>query len=155
MHEHDLLKLENQLCHRFYSVSNAFTRAYRPLLKSLDITYPQYLVMMALWEQDNVTISQLVEKCRVDAGALTLILQKLAQKAFIVIKPSQHDKRVKEVVLTEKGQATKSEALQIPKQLLCQLQNLDAGEMQQLKVLIDKLYCELTTPQDRVAANDS
>lgn len=154
MHEHDLLKLENQLCHRFYSVSNAFTRAYRPLLKSLDITYPQYLVMMALWEQDNQTITQLVEKCRIDAGALTLILKKLSQKAFIEITPSQQDKRVKEVGLTEKGLTAKSDAVNIPKQLLCQLQNLDADEMVQLKVLIDKLYCELAMPQGKPAAND-
>ncbi len=154
MHEHDLLKLENQLCHRFYSVSNAFTRAYRPLLKSLDITYPQYLVMMALWEQDNQTITQLVEKCRIDAGALTLILKKLNQKGFIEIKSSQQDKRVKEVVLTKKGLTAKSDAVNIPKQLLCQLQNLDADEMGQLKVLIDKLYCELAMPQGKPTAND-
>lgn len=146
MHEHDLLKLENQLCHRFYSVSNAFTRAYRPLLKSLDITYPQYLVMMAMWEQDKQTISQLVEKCRIDAGALTLILQKLSQKDFVEITPSSHDKRVKVVALTPKGHATKDDALAVPKQLLCQLQNLDAAEMNQLKTLTDKLYCELAGP---------
>ena len=51
----ELLKLENQLCHRFYTLSNAFTRAYRPLLKALDITYPQYVTLMALWEDDGIT----------------------------------------------------------------------------------------------------
>ncbi|MEL7442746.1 MAG: MarR family transcriptional regulator, partial [Pseudomonadota bacterium] len=51
----ELLKLENQLCHRFYTLSNAFTRAYRPLLKALDITYPQYVTLMALWEHDGIT----------------------------------------------------------------------------------------------------
>ena len=75
----DTLKLESQLCHRFYTLSNAFTRAYRPMLKSLDITYPQYVVMMALWEQSNVTIAELLDKTVIDGGAMTLILKKLEQ----------------------------------------------------------------------------
>lgn len=144
MTDDDLLKLDNQLCHRFYSVSNAFTRAYRPLLQKLDITYPQYLVLLALWEHKQLTISALVEKSRIDPGALTLILKKLEQKGFIVIKASDSDKRVKQVVLTVKGNKAKAEASAIPKELLCQIKNLDMGELQLLSGLIDKLYCDLT-----------
>lgn len=144
MNQQDLLKLDNQLCHRFYSVSNAFTRAYRPLLKELDITYPQYLVLLTLWEQDGLNISALVEKSRIDPGALTLILKKMEQKDFIRIAPNEQDKRVKEITLTAKGKAAKQQAADIPLQLLCKIQNLDMNELQQLKSLIDKLYCDLT-----------
>lgn len=144
MTDDDLLKLDNQLCHRFYSVSNAFTRAYRPLLQTLDITYPQYLVLLALWEHKQLTISMLVEKCRIDAGALTLILKKLEQKGYIDIQPSDADKRVKQVVLTPRGIATKAEAAAIPNALLCQIKNLSIEELHQLSGLIDKLYCDLT-----------
>ncbi len=78
----ELLKLENQLCHRFYTLSNAFTRAYRPLLKALDITYPQYVTLMALWETDDITIAELLEKTVIDGGAMSLILKKLKKRAF-------------------------------------------------------------------------
>ncbi|MDC8830111.1 MarR family winged helix-turn-helix transcriptional regulator [Alteromonas gilva] len=149
MTEDDLLKLDNQLCHRFYAVSNAFTRAYRPLLKELDITYPQYLVMLALWETQPLAISALVDKCRIDAGALTLILKKLQQKNLIAIIPSDNDRRVKQVMLTETGVSAKAQAVAIPKQLLCQIQNLNMSEIQQLTTLIDKLYCELTADNNK------
>lgn len=78
----ELLKLENQLCHRFYTLSNAFTRAYRPLLKTLDITYPQYVTLMALWENDDITIANLLEVTDIDGGAMSLILKKLEAKGF-------------------------------------------------------------------------
>ena len=144
MTDDDLLKLDNQLCHRFYSVSNAFTRAYRPLLQKMDITYPQYLVLLVLWEHKQLTISELVEKSRIDPGGLTLILKKLEQKGYVHIQPSEQDKRVKQVVLTIKGKAAKSDAAAIPKALLCQIKNLDMNELQLLSGLIDKLYCDLT-----------
>ena len=98
MTDDDLLKLDNQLCHRFYSVSNAFARAYRPLLQKMDITYPQYLVLLALWEHKQLTISALVEKSRIDPGGLTLILKKLVLKGYVHIQPFEQDKRVKQVV---------------------------------------------------------
>lgn len=144
MNNQDLLKLDNQLCHRFYTVSNAFTRAYRPLLKELDITYPQYLVLLTLWEQDALSISELVEKSKIDPGALTLILKKMEQKDFISIVPGQSDKRVKQITLTQKGKKAKETAASIPQQLLCKMQNLSGDELTQLKNLIDKLYCDLT-----------
>tara|TARA_Y100000766_G_scaffold79183_1_gene67308 strand:+ start:123 stop:599 length:477 start_codon:yes stop_codon:yes gene_type:complete len=148
MTDDDLLKLDNQLCHRFYSVSNAFTRAYRPLLQKMDITYPQYLVLLVLWEHKQLTISELVEKSRIDPGGLTLILKKLEQKGYVHIQPSEQDKRVKQVVLTIKGNAAKAEAATIPKALLCQIKNLDMNELQTLGELIDKLYCDLTNAAD-------
>ena len=110
----ELLKLENQLCHRFYTLSNAFTRAYRPLLKALDITYPQYITLMALWEANNITIAELLERTAIDGGAMTLILKKLNEKQFLTIEKDEYDKRVKRVMLTEEGKSKKHIAQKRP-----------------------------------------
>lgn len=135
----EALKLENQLCHRFYTLSNAFTRAYRPLLSALDITYPQYVVMMALWEQDDVTIAGLLNKTLIDGGAMSLILKKLEQKGLLTVKQDEKDKRVKKVLLTEAGRAAKTTAEAVPAQMLCKFQGMTADEARQLVTLIDKL----------------
>ena len=135
----DVLKLENQLCHRFYTVSNAFTRAYRPLLKDLDITYPQYVVLMALWENDGITIQALLEKTHIDGGAMSLILKKLQGKDYLKVQIGEKDKRTRFIYLSEKGKNAKSTAAEIPRQLLCKMNQLNMEEMKQLISLIDKL----------------
>ncbi|WP_414829919.1 MarR family winged helix-turn-helix transcriptional regulator [Alteromonas sp. H39] len=142
----DALKLENQLCHRFYTVSNAFSRAYRPLLKSLDITYPQYVVMMALWEQDDITISELLRRTRIDGGAMTLILRKLQDKGYLALIADKHDKRSRRVTLTKTGADAKAHAKNIPHQMVCNLNTLTADEAIQLRDLIDKLSDCLDKP---------
>ena len=135
----ELLKLENQLCHRFYTLSNAFTRAYRPLLKALDITYPQYVTLMALWETDDITIAELLEKTVIDGGAMSLILKKLEEKGFLVVNKDELDKRVKRVQLTEMGKEKKTIAEKVPAQMLCKLNGMSAEESRTLKNLLDKL----------------
>ncbi len=135
----DILKLDNQLCHRFYTVANAFARAYRPLLSELDITYPQYVVMMALWEEDDITIHQLLQKTRIDGGAMSLILKKLTTKNLLNVVSDEHDKRVKRVLLTQQGKAAKDKALAIPKQMRCNFDNISNEEAIELMRLVDKV----------------
>lgn len=135
----ELLKLENQLCHRFYTLSNAFTRAYRPLLKALDITYPQYVTLMALWETDDITIAELLDKTVIDGGAMSLILKKLEEKGFLVVTKDESDKRVKRVQLTKMGKEQKVIAEDVPAQMLCKLNGMSAEESRTLKHLLDKL----------------
>jgi len=135
----ELLKLENQLCHRFYTLSNAFTRAYRPLLKALDVTYPQYVTLMALWETDDITIAELLERTAIDGGAMSLILKKLEDKGFLVVAKDEADKRVKRVQLTKMGKAKKTIAKDVPAQMLCKLNGMTAEESRTLKNLLDKL----------------
>lgn len=135
----DTLKLENQLCHRFYLLSNAFTRTYRPLLEKLDITYPQYIALMALWEKDEITIADLLEKTGIDGGAMSLILKKLTHKGYLNIQKSNEDKRVKLVRLTDTGKAIKAEAKAIPEEMLCKLKCMSLEEAEQLINLLDKL----------------
>ncbi|MBO9489287.1 MarR family transcriptional regulator [Endozoicomonas sp. G2_1] len=135
----DSLKLENQLCHRFYLLSNAFTRAYRPLLEKLDITYPQYLVLMALWEEDNVTIASLISKTGIDPGAMTLILKKLVTKSVISITKDEQDKRVKHVCLTDTGSKLQAQAEEIPAQMLCRFDGVGVEELREHIQFLDKL----------------
>jgi DNA-binding MarR family transcriptional regulator len=99
------LSLENQICHSLYSATNAMVRAYRPLLDELDLTYPQYLVMLALWEEDGVMIKNLVERTRIDPGTLTPLLKRMQLKSLINMTKSDEDSRQKVVVLTKEGQA--------------------------------------------------
>lgn len=135
----ELLKLENQLCHRFYTLSNAFTRAYRPLLKTLDITYPQYVTLMALWENDDITIANLLEVTDIDGGAMSLILKKLEAKGFLTVIKDDNDKRVRRVKLTTEGIAKKTVAEEVPAQMLCKLQGMTKEESHMLRDLLDKL----------------
>jgi len=139
----DHLLLDAQICHRVYVLSNAITRAYRPLLKDLDITYPQYVVMMALWEEDDIVINQLLEKTLIDAGAMSLILKKLQAKSLISLNSSDIDKRIKVLKLTTQGLSLKKLAMGIPAQLMCRASSLSEEEINTLKSLTDKLNSDL------------
>jgi DNA-binding MarR family transcriptional regulator len=141
MTEH--LKLSNQICHRFYKITNAITRAYRPLLKQLDITYPQYLVMMALWEMDDLEVGEIRSLTQIDGGALSLILKKLEDKSLVDLEPSENDKRVKVVTLTERGKDMQVQAASVPEQLLCQLKDCDHNQLNDLKFMLDKVLAQL------------
>lgn len=138
------LQLDKQLCHRLYLASNAATRAYRPHLDKLGITYPQYLVLMALWEHDDAEIKSLVEKTKIDSGALTLILKKLASKSLLTIAKHQHDKRIKVVSLTKTGQDLKLQAAGIPQTLKCKIPSLSDEDIADIKRIMDKVIADLT-----------
>jgi len=141
--KNDKLRLENQLCHRFYIAANAITRAYRPVLNELDLTYPQYIILMALWSEDNITINTLVERTKIDPGSLTLIINKLTDKKIIIVEKSTEDKRKKFVLLTKKGHNLHKKCQEIPEQMLCQLNSFSKSDFKQLQVLLDKFNGEL------------
>ncbi len=104
---YDGLLLKNQLCHPLYSASNALQRAYKRVLKKWGISYPQYLILLTLWEMDEQTVTQICEKTFFDSGTATPLLQKLSQKGLIQIKNLPTDKRSKVVSLSKKGLALK------------------------------------------------
>ncbi|MFT5815084.1 MAG: DNA-binding MarR family transcriptional regulator [Psychroserpens sp.] len=137
------LKLKNQLCHRLYMASNSIVRAYRELLNELNITYPQYVVMMALWEQDKITIAQLVEKTAIDGGAMTQILKKMADKSLLNIVKDQQDKRKRLVQLTQQGQALMMDAVNIPNKISCKFNSIDSAQVKQLMQLLDLVVNDL------------
>ncbi|MDR2238362.1 MAG: MarR family transcriptional regulator [Chryseobacterium sp.] len=107
-------KLDNQICFPLYVIAKEITGLYRPFLDELDITYPQYLVMMVLWENDGVTVSHIGDKLYLDSGTLTPLLKRLESKDYIIRKRKIEDERVVEVFLTETGKQLQEKACEIP-----------------------------------------
>ena len=111
---HAELQLDNQVCFRLYTATRLITQAYTPILTALGITYPQYLVLMVLWEKDGVTVGELCEKLMLDNGTLSPLLKKLQQEGYIEKTRGREDDRIVVVTLTEEGRALKEKAKDIP-----------------------------------------
>jgi MarR family transcriptional regulator, organic hydroperoxide resistance regulator len=108
------LLLDNQLCFALYSTSLAMTKLYKPLLEALGLTYPQYLVMLVLWERDGLMVSELGERLFLDSGTLTPLLKRLESASLIArIRDVQDERRV-HITLTAAGRALKTQAATIP-----------------------------------------
>lgn len=137
------IRLSDLLCHRFYMAANAMIRAYRPLLDELDITYPQYLVMLALWEKHEVDVGEIKSRTNIDGGALSLMLKKLVAKDFIYFAKSDKDKRIKLVHLTQKGKDLEAKAAHIPHTLACELDGIPLEELRYLAGSIDKVLAQI------------
>ena len=138
----DLLKLDNQLCFALYSTHLAFNQKYRKLLAPLGITYPQYLVMLVLWEKDQVTVSEIGKKLFLESSTLTPMLKRLEKMELISRQRSEQDERQVFIFLTEKGKKLKEQAQTIPEIILeltpCSLQSLS-----DLKHQLDDLRAKL------------
>ncbi|MFB1100063.1 MarR family winged helix-turn-helix transcriptional regulator [Terribacillus sp. JSM ZJ617] len=134
--------LEDHLCFSLYASSRAILRMYQPLLKKLDITYPQYLVLQALWEMEKQTIKQLGEKLDLDTGTLTPLLKRMEAKQLIHRQRSKEDERVVYVTLTNQGEALKQEATCIPLALVSS-SGMSSEEMDELNRLVKKLTTNL------------
>ncbi|MFO0599943.1 MAG: MarR family transcriptional regulator [Myxococcaceae bacterium] len=115
----DLLALDAQLCFSLYAASRAVTAAYGPLLAPLGLTYPQYLVMLVLWEADRVPVSTIGERLHLDSGTLTPLLTKLEQRGLVVRHRDEADARVVRIALTPTGRSLKRRAQKIPEALAC------------------------------------
>ncbi|MCG2792209.1 MAG: MarR family transcriptional regulator [Weeksellaceae bacterium] len=134
----DLLKLDKQLCFSVYVLHREIMQCYRPILKDIGLTYPQYITMMALWEKDEQTVSQVGKILQLDNGTLTPLLKRLESKEFLVRKRSEDDERIVNIYLTEKGKKLKSKAVNIPSDL-AKAMHINLDEMQQLKTLSEKV----------------
>ncbi len=109
-----MLQLDNQLCFALYSTSLAMTKLYKPLLGELDLTYPQYLVMLVLWEQDGLMVSELGERLYLDSGTLTPLLKRLEASHLISRIRGVEDERRVHISLTAAGRKLKTRAAKIP-----------------------------------------
>ena len=146
----DLLRLDHQLCFSIYAASRAMTRAYAPHLDALGLTYPQYLVMLVLWEQDGPTVSALGSRLFLDSGTLTPLLKRLEGQGLVERRRGAEDERTVTVHLTRDGRALKRRAAAVPKAMLCTLGcDLDglAGLLAQLKRLHATLAPTPETPR--------
>ena len=137
-----ILRLDNQVCFALYSASLAMTKLYKPLLDAIGLTYPQYLVMLVLWEQDGVTVSELGERLFLDSGTLTPLLKRLeAQGQIARLRDVQDERRVR-ITLTAEGRALRDQAEAIPQCVLqssqCSIAELTALTTE-LKQLRDRL----------------
>lgn len=108
------LKLENQLCFPIYALSRQITALYRPHLEALELTYPQYLVMLALWEHETVTVKQLGKLLWLDSGTLTPLLKRMEENGLLSRNRSEADERVVNIRISVKGTTLKQQALSIP-----------------------------------------
>ena len=117
---HEELRLKNQLCFRVYTLSRLITQAYRPLLDPLGLTYPQYLVMMVLWENDRQTVGEIGQRLMLDTNTLTPMLQRMEREGLLVRTHGISDGRQTLVSLTKKGIHLEEQAKDIP---ACMSQN--------------------------------
>lgn len=111
---YDQLKLDNQVCFRLYTASRLVTQAYRPLLEPLGLTYPQYLVLMVLWEKDHQTVSEICKRLVLESNTLTPLLQRMEKEGLVVRKKGTADSRQTLVSLTRKGLHLQEEAKEVP-----------------------------------------
>ena len=130
--------LEDQLCFALYAASRAMTARYRPLLDAINLTYPQYLVMMLLWEEDNQTVGQLGARLSLDSGTLSPLLKRLTTAGLVTRHRRVEDERSVAIVLTDAGRALRDKADAISEEIICAL-DLDRDEFREFADLKAKL----------------
>src|SRR5947208_13956046 len=139
-----MLRLDNQVCFAVYSAAHAFNRFYKPLLDRLGLTYPQYLVMLVLWEQDGVAVKDIGERLYLDSGTLTPLLKRMEAAGLVKRTRSTEDERQVLIALTPQGQALKEKARTVPQSILA-ASECSVAELVALK-------SEIVTLRDRLNA---
>ena len=121
MPSHPDLRLDRQICFALYNASRAVTQAYVPLLAPLGLTYPQYLVMLVLWEEDGASVKELGQRLSLDSGTLTPLLKRLEEAKLVSRTRSEEDERVVRIALTAAGKKLERKAADIPSALACRM----------------------------------
>lgn len=114
---YDSLKLDNQICFPLYAISKEIIRQYKPFLDELDLTYTQYITMMVMWEQREISVKDLGQKLYLDSGTLTPVLKTLEKKGYVHRERSTQDERVLIVSVTDKGMTLREDALMVPQKM--------------------------------------
>jgi DNA-binding MarR family transcriptional regulator len=130
--------LDDQLCFALYAASRALTARYRPQLDEIGLTYPQYLVMMLLWEEDNQTVGQLGARLNLDSGTLSPLLKRLTAAGLVTRHRRVEDERSVSIALTEQGRSVRERGLAISEDMICALQ-LDVQDFGALKSQLEML----------------
>lgn len=143
MTRHPQLDLDAQLCFPLYAASRAVTRAYGPLLRDFGLTYPQYLTLLALWDDGQpMTVGELGSRLRLDSGTLTPVLKRLEQAGFVTRRRDSDDERRVQVAVTGAGRDLQDQVSDVPSRLVESL-GLNATESRQLRRLLDSLLDRL------------
>lgn len=138
------LMLDNQLCFALHSTSLLMTKAYKPLLQALGLTYPQYLAMMVLWEEDGLTVGEISNRLLTDPGSLTPLLKRLEAEGLLSRTRSREDERVVVVELTEAGRTLQDKAMGIP-QCILGASGLELEQLRKLQADLVALRSNLQT----------
>jgi DNA-binding MarR family transcriptional regulator len=144
------MKLDHQLCFALYSASLAMTKLYKPLLEPLGLTYPQYLVMLVLWEGDGITVSQIGERLALDSGTLTPLLKRLEAAGFVQRLRDSADERRVLLKLSAAGRTLKSRALKLPETVACAT-GCELDELASLTARLKALRQQVLDSANRVA----
>lgn len=134
----DPLLLDNQLCYALYAAAHRMTKSYRPMLERMGLTYPQYLVLLVLWENDGITVSEIGRRLRLDSGTLTPVLKRLESGGLLNRSRRQSDEREVEIALTDQGRALRAEAVAVRQSVMCQL-NMSEPEIQAMRADLNAL----------------
>src|SRR5688572_17869782 len=148
--QRDDLKLDDFLCFAVYSASHAFSRVYKPMLDQLKLTYPQYLVMVALWETDDQTVGALGDRLSLESNTLTPLLKRLEVTGYVRRERDPRDERQVRVSLSEAGRDLRAEAEKVPACIL-EASGLDAADLGRLRQQITALRGALEAYQTRQA----
>ncbi|MET8096930.1 MarR family transcriptional regulator [Streptomyces sp. NPDC005236] len=138
----DFLRLDEQICFSLNAASRAFGGVYRVLLKDLGITYPQYLVMLVLWEHGELPVKKVGEHLRLDSGTLSPLLKRLETAGLVRRERSTRDERSVQVGLTEQGAALRERALDVPRRIAAAT-GADLEEIRELRARLDRLTVAL------------
>ncbi|MFI8235678.1 MarR family winged helix-turn-helix transcriptional regulator [Streptomyces sp. NPDC085866] len=148
--EADWLRLDRQICFSLHAASRAFNSVYRVILKDLGLTYPQYLVMLVLWEQGDLPVKKLGEHLRLDSGTLSPLVKRLEGVGLVRRERSAQDERSVQVRLTDEGAALRERALQVPRRIMAAT-GFDLAEIGELRERLD----QLTTALDAAAPDEA
>ncbi|AFL84040.1 transcriptional regulator [Belliella baltica DSM 15883] len=140
------LLLEDQICFPLYAASRLIIQTYREPLEELGLTYPQYLVMLVLWEKDGQAVNEIGKKLLLDSGTLTPLLKRLEANNLIKRVRSEQDERKVEIELTFQGKSLKSKAEKIPKKIAESLNSWEPQELINLTTEVNKLVHTLNQP---------
>lgn len=141
------LLLDDQLCFALYSTGLAMNKVYRKLLRELDLTYPQYLVMLVLWERDELTVSEIGGRLFLDSATLTPLLKRLEAAGWLLRARAANDERQVIVSLTPAGRALRAKAVSVPESVMCAVQ-CSASEVATTKLALESLRERLISRDD-------
>lgn len=138
MKKTDVLKIENQICFRLYTASRFMTQLYAPILEELNLTYPQYLVMLVLWENTELSVKDIGSLLYLDSGTLTPLLKKLESKNLVKRIRSKDDERIVNISITTKAQELYEKAKSVPEKIMCK-SGIELDKIIELKDILDIL----------------
>lgn len=141
--EGDPLALDNQLCFALYTASRALTGLYREILTDLELTYPQYLVMLVLWERGTSPVKELGLALSLDTGTLSPLLRRMEGAGLLTRRRGPEDERIVHVALTDEGERLRERAEGIPHRVLCAT-DLPEGKVEDLRALLDHVTRSVT-----------